>query len=210
MQGPWTWANFGTWWGIPHLLQSMGSQRGRHDWVTEQNLALVQPENWACCQCCCWTLEEVKLEILWIWCQWMCYQGGWSGEICTKSAALVSSWAESAEFAYRAGHCELPLFLLCGSCCSPFFSSLFQVFICVSALWVWVRWNSNTTFTYFPTRPELWFISLLWYSWQGKLSWHWMMLAWGMEWYWKNDDIFVLLKFIKRIPDLSRVVSVCR
>ena len=204
--------NFGTWWGtgMPGLLQSMGSQRGRHDWATEQNLALVQPENWACCQCCCWALEEVKLEILWILCQWMCYQGGWSGEICRRFAALVSSGAESAEFVYRAGHCELQLFLLCGSCYSPFFSSLFQVFIGVSALWVWVRWNSNTNFTCCPTRPELWFISLLWCSWQGELSWHRMMLAWGMEWYWQNNDIFVLLKFIKRIPDLSRVVSVCR
>ena len=34
----WTWANFGRWWGTgsPGILQSMGSQRVGHDWVTEQ------------------------------------------------------------------------------------------------------------------------------------------------------------------------------
>ena len=38
MQCTWTWANFGRWWGTerPGLLQSMGSQRVRHDWATEQ------------------------------------------------------------------------------------------------------------------------------------------------------------------------------
>ena len=37
----WTWvgANSGSWWwtGKPGVLQSMGSQRAGHDWVTEQN-----------------------------------------------------------------------------------------------------------------------------------------------------------------------------
>ena len=37
----WTWVcvGSGSWWwtGKPGLLQSMGSQRVRHDWVTEQN-----------------------------------------------------------------------------------------------------------------------------------------------------------------------------
>ena len=34
----WNWANFGKWWGTgrPGVLQSMGSQRFGHDWVTEQ------------------------------------------------------------------------------------------------------------------------------------------------------------------------------
>ena len=33
-----SWASFGRWWrtGKPGVLQSMGSQRGRHDWVIEQ------------------------------------------------------------------------------------------------------------------------------------------------------------------------------
>ena len=36
----WTWANFGRWWGTgrPDVLQSMGSQRVKHEWVTEQKL----------------------------------------------------------------------------------------------------------------------------------------------------------------------------
>ena len=35
----WVWANSGCWWwtGKPGMLQSMGSQRVRHDWVTELN-----------------------------------------------------------------------------------------------------------------------------------------------------------------------------
>ena len=37
-QWAWTWANSGRWWGTerPGVLQSMGSQRPRHDLVTEQ------------------------------------------------------------------------------------------------------------------------------------------------------------------------------
>ena len=38
IQRIWTWANFGSWWGTgrPGVLQSMGSQRVRYDWATEQ------------------------------------------------------------------------------------------------------------------------------------------------------------------------------
>ena len=38
-QWRWVWVNSGSWWwtGRPGLLQSMGSQRVRHDWVTELN-----------------------------------------------------------------------------------------------------------------------------------------------------------------------------
>ena len=36
-QWTWVWASSGSWWwtGKPGVLQSMGSQRVRHDWVTE-------------------------------------------------------------------------------------------------------------------------------------------------------------------------------
>ena len=35
----WVWASFRSWWwtGKPDMLQSMGSQRVEHDWVTELN-----------------------------------------------------------------------------------------------------------------------------------------------------------------------------
>ena len=35
----WVWVNSGSWWwtGKPGMLQSMGSQRVRHDWATELN-----------------------------------------------------------------------------------------------------------------------------------------------------------------------------
>ena len=38
MQWTWTWKNSRRWWGTgkPGVLQSMGSQRIRHDWVTGQ------------------------------------------------------------------------------------------------------------------------------------------------------------------------------
>ena len=37
-QWTWVWANYGRWWrtGKPGVLQSMGSQRVRHAWATEQ------------------------------------------------------------------------------------------------------------------------------------------------------------------------------
>ena len=38
-QWTWVWVNSGSWWwtGRPGMLQSMGSQRVRHDWATELN-----------------------------------------------------------------------------------------------------------------------------------------------------------------------------
>ena len=38
-QWTWVWVNYGSWWwtGRPGVLQSMGSQRVRHDWATELN-----------------------------------------------------------------------------------------------------------------------------------------------------------------------------
>ena len=40
----WAWASSGSWWrtGKPGMLQSMGSQRVRHDWATELNTTLLQ------------------------------------------------------------------------------------------------------------------------------------------------------------------------
>ena len=39
LDGQWVWASFRSWWwtGRPGMLQFMGSQRVRHDWVTELN-----------------------------------------------------------------------------------------------------------------------------------------------------------------------------
>ena len=36
-QWTWVWVNSGSWTGWPGVLQSMGSKRVRHDWVTELN-----------------------------------------------------------------------------------------------------------------------------------------------------------------------------
>ena len=52
-QWTWVWANFGRWWrtGKPRMLQSMGSQRVRHDSATTTT-ATVKPRNWAVCVAC--------------------------------------------------------------------------------------------------------------------------------------------------------------
>ena len=49
-QWTWVWVNSGHWWwtGRPGMLQSVGSQRVGHDWVTELNWLI-----YACCCCCC-------------------------------------------------------------------------------------------------------------------------------------------------------------
>ena len=49
----WVWASFKSWWwtGKPGVLQSMGSQRGRHNWATELNWRLLCPcrdHLWVC------------------------------------------------------------------------------------------------------------------------------------------------------------------
>ena len=51
----WVWANSRSWWwtGTPGVLQSMGSQRVRHDWATELNWSNLQPTDiyWASTMC---------------------------------------------------------------------------------------------------------------------------------------------------------------
>ena len=44
-QWTWIWANPGRWWrtGKPDVLQSVGSQRGRHDLATEQQQQYIYP-----------------------------------------------------------------------------------------------------------------------------------------------------------------------
>ena len=43
----WAWVNSGSWWwtGMPAVLQSMGLQRVRHDWVTELTNFLLSTRN---------------------------------------------------------------------------------------------------------------------------------------------------------------------
>ena len=64
-QWTWVWATSGTWWwtGRPSVLQSMGSQRVGHDWVTELNWTELKVPSiinlwiyffffWQCCEAC--------------------------------------------------------------------------------------------------------------------------------------------------------------
>ena len=47
----WVWVSSGSWWrtGKPGVLQSVGLQRVRHDWVTELNRILCCYQEWVCC-----------------------------------------------------------------------------------------------------------------------------------------------------------------
>ena len=47
----WVWINSGSWWwtGRPSVLRFMGSQRVRHDWVTELNWTEVHFNNHCVC-----------------------------------------------------------------------------------------------------------------------------------------------------------------
>ena len=49
MQWTWTWANSGRWWGTgrPGMLQSMGLQRIRHDWMSEKQQQQVIQHGWS-------------------------------------------------------------------------------------------------------------------------------------------------------------------
>ena len=48
-QWTWVWVNSGIWWwtGRPRVLQSMGLQRVRYDWVAEMNWTYDKLMNWA-------------------------------------------------------------------------------------------------------------------------------------------------------------------
>ena len=48
-QWTWVWVNSGSWWwtGRPGMLQSMGSQRVRHDWATELNWTELNGPWWS-------------------------------------------------------------------------------------------------------------------------------------------------------------------
>ena len=63
-QWTWVWVNSGSWWwtGRPGVLQSMGSQRVRHDWATELN--------WTDAHVWIWELDYKESWVLKNWCFW--------------------------------------------------------------------------------------------------------------------------------------------
>ena len=63
-QWTWVWVNSGSWWwtGRPGMLQSMGSQRVRHDWATELN--------WTDAHVWIWELDYKESWVLKNWCFW--------------------------------------------------------------------------------------------------------------------------------------------
>ena len=102
----WVWVNSRSWWwtGRPGMLQFMGSQRVRHDWVTELNWTLIDfhilknpciagiNPAWSCCMSflmCYWSLfakillrifasmfiSDICLQFSFLCCLWFWYQG---------------------------------------------------------------------------------------------------------------------------------------
>ena len=59
-QWTWVWVNSGSWWwtGRPGLLQALGSQRVRHDWVTELNCTESYLLEWVIC------LSTLNMKVL--------------------------------------------------------------------------------------------------------------------------------------------------
>ena len=94
----WVWASSGSWWwtGKPGVLQSMGSQRVAHDWVTELNwnlnIIMAKPTGLR------WWLSGQESAC---WCR-RCKFNPWVGkiplekEMATHSSILVwdISWTE--------------------------------------------------------------------------------------------------------------------
>ena len=77
-QWTWVWVSSGSWWwtGKPSVLQSMGSQRVRHDWVTEVTDMLVTSSAKAVMAFGVWFGAMWKdfgshLYVPWANCQWM-------------------------------------------------------------------------------------------------------------------------------------------
>ena len=72
----WVWVSSGSWWvtGKPGILQSMGSQRVGHDWVTE--LIPMQLHMWFCGATCKYGCTRHVSSTLYMW--------EWSERICRE------------------------------------------------------------------------------------------------------------------------------
>ena len=69
-QRTWVWVNSGSWWwpGRPGMLQSMGSQRVRHDWATELNIWWKGPG-----RLCGVSFSGVLIPVMWVPLWWPKY-----------------------------------------------------------------------------------------------------------------------------------------
>ena len=81
----WVWVNSGSWWwtGRPGLLQSMGSQRVKHDWATELDWVLVWgPRTY-------WLSLNRVLSSMCAGCHWWLYTVSQSLDNAVYSASLI-------------------------------------------------------------------------------------------------------------------------
>ena len=70
-QWTWVWVGSRNWTGKPGVLQSMGSQRVRHDWATELNRTEEITVSWHL------LLKEIKIIIVHITFSWVSFTGNW-------------------------------------------------------------------------------------------------------------------------------------
>ena len=68
-QWTWVWTNSGSWWwtGKPGVLQSMGSQRARHDWATELNWV---PPAWISFELLLWDTSPNLRQLFFVTHRW--------------------------------------------------------------------------------------------------------------------------------------------
>ena len=90
-QWTWVWVNSGSWWwtGRPGVLQSMGSQIVRHDWVTKLNWTLIS------LSLCCWLWSRPLFPLMKL------LQRYKSGLFLRYS--LTSSWCNPSGFSFFKG-----------------------------------------------------------------------------------------------------------
>ena len=71
-QWTWVWVNSGSWWctGRPGVLQSMESQRVRHDWATEPNWAELMSDFLLIALHWCWPCSELDTVTFFRYINW--------------------------------------------------------------------------------------------------------------------------------------------
>ena len=105
-------SELGRWWwaGKPGMLQSMGSQRVRHKWVTEQFQGISSLRNRTCISCsnciCMWFLyhwtikkaEHQRFDAFWLWCWRRLLRVPWrarrSNQLILKEINSEYSWKD--------------------------------------------------------------------------------------------------------------------
>ena len=90
-QWTWVWASSGSWWGTgkPGVLQSMGSQRVKHNWVTEPNWFFIFGHD-------SWVFLKTSVSLLFVFVCFSTFLNTWG--IWVKHIYIISSVSSSARY----------------------------------------------------------------------------------------------------------------